>query len=134
MKVYCAYAFTGEDLELTILRMKIVVDALNENGHEAYCNRFDPVIADMQKNNDTRAIFARAFEVISECDALVALVASSAKSIGQIMEIGAAMSQGKPVYLFEHATAVGSTYLPKLATATYLWADHDELVSQLKKL
>jgi nucleoside 2-deoxyribosyltransferase len=134
MKIFCAYAFTGEDLEVITRRMKSVVNTLNANGHDAYCNRFDPIVDEIQAKDDIKAIFARAFEVLKERDAVVAIVASPHKSIGQIMEIGVAMSQGKPIYLFEHTSASGSTYLPKLASATYSWTKIDDLVTQLQQI
>jgi nucleoside 2-deoxyribosyltransferase len=115
--------------------MKLVVDTLNNNGHDAYCNLFDPAVKDIQlRGNDIQEIFARAFEVIETKEALVAIVTSPNKSVGQIIEIGTALSQGKPVYLFEHSSAVGSTYLAKLATASYVWSDLDSLQSALSKI
>lgn len=134
MNIFCAYAFTGEDINAVTERMKLVVDALNNNKHDAYCNLFDPVVEDIKvRGNDVKEVFARAFEVIATKEVLVAIVSSSNKSVGQIMEIGTALSQGKPVYIFEHSSAVGSTYLPKLATATYEWSDLPSLQTALIK-
>lgn len=112
----------------------MVVDTLDSNGHEAYCNRFDPVVEEIQKTDDINAIFKRAFEVLEQNEALVAIVSSPNKSVGQIMEIGVAMSQGKPVYLFEHVTAKGSTYLPKLSTKNFVWKTEEDLEKVLKKI
>ncbi len=114
--------------------MRLVVDTLNANGHKAYCNRFDPIVDEIQKTDDISAIFKRAFEVLEQNEALVAIVSSPNKSIGQIMEIGVAMSQGKPVYLFEHTSAKGSTYLPKLATKSYEWETEKDLEEALKNI
>jgi hypothetical protein len=59
MKIFCAYAFTGEDLGEVTKRMSIVVDTLNKSGHDAYCNLFDPVVDDIKnRGNDVREIFA----------------------------------------------------------------------------
>lgn len=52
MKLFCAYAFTGEDLEILTKRMRLVVDTLNASGHEAYCNRFDEVVSKLQAQDD----------------------------------------------------------------------------------
>ena len=134
MKIFCAYAFTGEDLDVVTNRMRRVIDTLNSSGHEAYCNRFDPIVDEIQKTDDVKAIFNRAFEVLDQHDALVAIITSPNKSVGQIMEIGVALSQGKPVYLFEHESAKGSTYLPRLVTETYEWSTETELIEEMKKL
>lgn len=134
MKIFCAYAFTGEDLGVLTNRMRLVVDALNSKGHDAYCNRFDPIVDEIQKKNDTKAIFHRAFDVIEENDAVVAIITSPKKSVGQIMEIGVALSQNKPVYLFEHSSAKGSTYLSRLSTKYYEWSTEEELFTVLKEV
>lgn len=133
MKIFCAYAFTGEDLGLVTSRMKMVVETLNSNGHIAYCNRFDPVVEEIQRKDDIRAIFQRAFEVLGQSDSIAVIVSSPNKSIGQIMEIGVAMSQGKPIHLFEHVSAKGSTYLPRLATSHFEWGTDEELKMALKQ-
>lgn len=134
MKLFCSYAYTGENLATITNRMKLVVDTLNAQGHEVYCNRFDPVVDELQKNDDIQAIFQRAFDVIDINEALVVIVTSPNKSVGQIMEIGVALSQGKPVFLFEHSTAKGSTYLPRLVTQSYEWSNEDELLNALKEI
>jgi hypothetical protein len=131
MKLFCAYAFTGEDLDMVKKRMRLVVDTLNSRGHDAYCNLDDPVVEAIKDKDDIPGIFNRAFEVLGEKEALVAIVTSPNKSLGQIMEVGTALSQGKPVYLFEHLSAKNSTYLPKLATETYFWDTLEDLKSAL---
>src|SRR5687767_903429 len=93
MKLFCAYAFTGEDPEVVTERMRLVVDTLNTNGHEAYCNRFDEVVDHLQEQDDVKGIFKEAFRNIESSEALVAIITSPSRSIGQNMEIGSAMSQ-----------------------------------------
>jgi hypothetical protein len=135
MNIFCAYAFTGEDLDVTNERMQLVVDTLNSNNHTAYCNLFDPVVVDIKnRGNDVKEIFAHAFAELSTRDTLIAIISSPNKSVGQIIEIGTALSQGKPVYVFEHVSAKGSTYLPALASYTYEWSDLASLQDALKNL
>jgi nucleoside 2-deoxyribosyltransferase len=134
MKLFCAYAFTGEDLDVLTNRMRLFVDTLNSNGHQAYCNRFDKVVDELQGKDDIKGIFKEAFKNIEQSEALVAIVTSPSRSIGQIMEIGIAMSQGKPVYLFEHKSAEGSSYLPKLTDAHFVWETSEELKEALLKI
>ena len=134
MKLFCAYAFTGEDFDVVTRRMQLVVDALDANGHEAYCNRFDEVVDKLQEQDDVKGIFQEAFKNIEQSEALVAIITSTSRSIGQIMEIGIAMSQSKPVYLFEHRSAEGSSYLPRLADKHFTWETIDDLQQALKRL
>lgn len=134
MKLFCAYAFTGEDINVITERMRMVVDTLRSNGHVAYCNRFDEIVDKLQAQDDIKGIFHEAFKNIEKSEALVAIVTSPNKSIGQIMEIGIAMSQGKPVYLFEHSSAEGSSYLPRLVDKHYNWNNTDDLKQALREL
>lgn len=134
MKLFCAYAFTGEDVDILVKRMRLVVDTLNDNGHEAYCNRFDSVVDKLQSQDDIKGIFREAFKNIEKSDALVAIITSPSRSVGQIMEIGIAMSQNKPVYLFEHKSAEGSSYLPRLVDKHYQWEGEDDLKRALAQL
>lgn len=134
MKIFCAYAFTGENLDDVTSRMRLVVDTLNKNGHVAYCNRFDEVVDKLQAKDDIKGIFKEAFKNIEKNDAIVAIIASPSRSIGQIMEIGIALSQNKPVYLFEHKSAGGSSYLPRLVDKHFQWETEDELVAALSQV
>ena len=135
MKLFCSNAFTGEDVETVTQRMRLVVDSLNAAGHDAYCPVFDPHKIELQKNNDTKAIFDYAFQNVSQCEGMVAIVASGRKSEGQLMEIGALLAAGKPLYLLLHETAASTpSHLPKLATKTLTWSSDDELVAQLANL
>ena len=134
MKLFCAYAFTGEDLNTVTERMRLVVDALNAAGHDAYCNRFDAVVDKLQAKDDIKGIFQEAFKNIEKNEALVAIIASPSRSIGQIMEIGIAMSQKKPVFLFEHSSAEGSSYLSRLVDKYFKWETPDDLRAALQEL
>lgn len=50
------------------------------------------------------------------------------------MEIGIAMSQSKPVYLFEHSSAEGSSYLPRLVDKHFKWETPEDLQKALAQL
>jgi nucleoside 2-deoxyribosyltransferase len=134
MKIFCAYAFTGEDLDSVTHRMRLVVDTLSVGGHDVYCNRFDDAVPPLQASNDTKGIFRLAFKNIEESDAVVAIVTSPNRSVGQIMEIGAALSRGKPIYLFEHMSAAGSSYLPSVVDGYFQWETLDDLAAALRQV
>lgn len=134
MKIFCSYAFTGLDPDQVVRHMRLVVDTLSAQGHTAYCHRFDPAYDDIQQQNDIKAIFQKALAELAECDAVVAIIMSPHRSVGQLIEIGAALAQDKPVYLFEHESAAGSTYLPQLLTKHFRWNTNDELVAALSSL
>ena len=134
MKLFCSYAYTGEDVAIVTARMRKVVDALTEQGNEVYCPLFDELVAPLEAANDVKAIFTHAFDGIKRQEAMVVIISSERRSEGQLMEIGAALSEKKPVYLFQHQTAVATSYLPKLVTKTYVWNSESDLLSSLKKI
>lgn len=135
MKLFCANSFTGEDPAEVSQRMQAVVAALEQAGHGAYCPVFDPHKIKLQAAGDVSAIFSYAFENIRQREGLVVIATSSQKSEGMLMEIGAALMLGKPVYLFAHAAiAANPSHVPKLATKVFTWATLDELSQQLQQL
>ena len=135
MKLFCSNAFTGEDFDAVQKRMKLVVEAINESGHEAYCPIFDPHKIALQKKGDTKAIFESAFQNIEKCDGMVAIITSERKSEGQLMEIGAILAAKKPLFVFIHESAASApTHLSKLATKMVKWATDEELKFLLHKL
>jgi hypothetical protein len=131
MKLFCAYAFTGEKLEEVTERMHVVVDTLTTHGHQAYCNLFDDY---RQTLIGPKAICMYAFEMLKKHDAVVAIMASERRSEGQLMEIGAALALGKPVFLLQHKSAANTSYMPELATKTAVWETLDDLAEALGKL
>jgi nucleoside 2-deoxyribosyltransferase len=135
MKLFCSNAFTGEDFNQVSARMQMVVEALNNAGHEAYCPVFDPHKIELQSKGDTRAIFEYAFENISKCDGMVAIISSDRKSEGQLMEIGATLAQKKPLFVFVHKSAAAvPSHMLKLATKTFTWTTNEELVQTLAQI
>jgi nucleoside 2-deoxyribosyltransferase len=131
MKLFCAYAFTGENIDDVTERMHLVIDTLKKAGHEPYCNLFD---AHRQTLVGTKAICMYAFETLKQYDAVVAIVASDRRSEGQLMELGVAFALGKPIYLMQHTMAAEKSYLPELVNKTWVWETPDELTSALKEL
>lgn len=133
MKIFCAYAFTGEDLAEIRTRMKSVISELKLLGHAPYTNLFDAESMKLQEAGDIKGLFQAAFAQVMASDCVVALVTSPRISLGQIMEVGVALSQNKPVYLFEHTSAAESTYLPILVEKTLSWTSEEELLQALKE-
>lgn len=131
MKIFCAYAFTGEDLAEIRARMKAVVGELKQLGHQPYTNLFDAEAMKLQEAGDIKGLFQAAFAQVAQADCVVAVVTSPRISLGQLMEIGVALSQQKPVFLFEHSSAKDSTYLPILVDNTVSWDTEEDLLRAL---
>ena len=136
MKLYCSYAFTGEDEEVLNHRMRVIVSELEKCDHEPYCPLFDDSLVQFEKTKDYKSIFESDMKKLAECDGTLALIASNRRSQGQLMEIGATLFQKKPLYLLVHESVDSEHfYLPELATQTLLWNTIDDLkdsVTQIK--
>jgi nucleoside 2-deoxyribosyltransferase len=110
----------------------IVVNTLNEAGHEAYCNRFDSDVEKIQGKGRLDQIFRSAFDNIKSRDVLVVIIESPKVSLGTLMEIGVALDHDMPVYLFAKKGIDWLSYLPKLATKTFEWESEQDLFEKLK--
>lgn len=133
MKLFCSNAVTGENITLVEKRMRIVVDALRQAGHEPYCPVFDPHKTKLLQDEGAKAVIHYAFNNLSRCDGMVAIITSDRKSEGQLIEIGALLTTGKPLYLFIHSS-VSSSNLPKLADKTFVWTSEQDLAERLSGL
>lgn len=117
------------------MRMQGVVKSLQKAGFEAYCPLFDEIKIKLQEEGDIKAIFDLAFKSIGESDAFLIIVNSARKSEGQLMEIGAAMFNKKPVIRAIHEDYINEqTHLKYLASKTITWNNEGDLFSQLEKL
>jgi hypothetical protein len=134
MKIFCSYAYTGKDADSVNKLMRLVVETLEASGHAVYCARFEESMARHHANNDMKGIFDDAFKHLATSDVMAAIITSPDRSVGQLMEIGAALSQNKPVYLFEHKSSAGSTYLPKLAAKHFQWETEADLKAALQSV
>jgi len=134
MKLFCSYAYTGEDETVVRERLRLVVDTLTANGHEVYCNLFDTHTKPLIDRNDVKAVLLDAFGHLATCDEVVVIVTSPRRSIGQSMEIGVALNDRKPIHLFEHESAKNTTYLEKIADSCSEWTTEDDLVNKLQSV
>ena len=67
-KIFCSYAFTGEDKLKVEARMRRVVDLLEGCGHEVYCNLFDSAT---ECYGNPRQFLRRAIDQMNECDKIL---------------------------------------------------------------
>lgn len=123
-KIFCSYAFTGEDKLKVEARMRRVVDLIEDCGHEAYCNLFDGVT---DNYDNPRQFLRRAIDQMNECDKMLVIQTSPRRSEGMLIEIGAAIARDKSILLAQHQSAAGKSYLPDLAKRTRTWQNESEL-------
>ena len=123
-KIFCSYAFTGEDKLKVEARMRRVVDLLEGCGHEVYCNLFDGAT---ESYGSPRQFLRRAIDQMNECDKILVIQTSPRRSEGMLIEIGVAMARDKSILLAQHQSATGKSYLPDLAKQTQTWQNESEL-------
>jgi len=131
MKVFCSYAYTGEDERAVRERMDRVVAALKENGHDVYCNLFDDGTIGFV---NPEQFMHRALAILPSYDVVLVIQASARRSEGLLMEVGAALALHKQIILAQHESSVGQTYLPALANRTETWRNSEELCDIARNL
>jgi len=130
-KVFCSFAFTGEDEATLNQRMQLIVQAFKDVGVEAYCNLFD---ARVDEFTAPKQFMDAALEEINTCDIVFVVMASDRRSEGMLVEVGAAYALGKKIVLARHQSANGKTYLDKLADKTIDWETNEDLQHLVKDL
>lgn len=131
MKLFCSFAQTGEDDVMVRRRMERVVATLERDGHEVYCILFDEKRQTLAQNGD---LLQHALAHICEYDAILAIVTSPRRSEGMLMELGAAPALDKPIYLLQHVSAEGTSYLPEIAKKFHTWSSEDDLINAIEKV
>ena len=130
-KIFCSYAFTGEDKLKVEARMRRVVDLLEGCGHEVYCNLFDGAT---ESYGSPRQFLRRAIDQMNECDKILAIQTSPRRSEGMLIEIGVAIARNKSILLAQHQSATGKSYLPDLAKQNQTWQNESELDATIVNL
>lgn len=125
-KVFCSFAFTGEDETAVSNRMRGIVDGFANLGILAYCNLDDPRIKDF---TDPAEYIYHARDVMRGLDALFVVKSSTRRSEGQLIEHGIALEREMPVFVALHESAVDQTYVHKLADDSFVWNDEASLVA-----
>ncbi|MCA9328153.1 toll/interleukin-1 receptor domain-containing protein [Candidatus Saccharibacteria bacterium] len=132
-KVFLSYAWTGEDQTTVQKRMESIVDILEAHEIPYYYNQLD---SDTEKFTAPGQYVKHALEKLKDCGALMAVVSSERRSQGQLMEIGAALYAGLPVFVAMHQSATGTGYLEdqNLSDFSFTWSSEDDLLKGIEEL
>lgn len=131
MKVFISYRFTGEskeDLDNLLIPIKTTLDG---RGIDLYCNYFDSDLAVRSKNFAPQDYVFDAFSTLNNCQLLIALIKSSDKSEGMILEVGYAIAKGIPV-VAAVKDGVNGTYLPGMAKGKIEWSTNEDLCKKIE--
>lgn len=130
-KVFCSYAFTGEDKATVTKRMHLITSTFKSIGVDAYCNLFD---TQRESLNSAKDFIDSALKELETADIVFVVMTSERRSEGMLIEIGAAYAAGKPIVLAQHESAKHKTYLDQLAKKTVLWQTDADLKHIIKEL
>ncbi len=132
MKIFIAYKFTGEDVNELRRTLSEICAVLHGVGYSTYCSIEQE--DDFQRQGHThQQIIENALQELRSSDALLAYVNSSARSEGQLMEIGYALAKNKPVILV-HKTGTNVHSSKVMANQVIEFDDHADLLKKLADL
>lgn len=132
MQLFLSYAYTDRDPTEATREATLIVETLHSLGHTVYCDRFDSQLTTAQQTGDVKTIFEHLLPKIPTMDRLIVIVSSPHRSVGQLIEVGAALAGQVTVDLYESESATGTSYLAKLTNTHHTWHDYDDLITQLQ--
>lgn len=130
-KIFCSYAYTGEDKEVVESRMASIVEIFKRASVDVYCNLFDGAT---ENYTNPKQFLDRAIEMMADYDTVFVIQTSARRSEGMLIEIGAAMAQKRTILLAQHKSAVGESYLSEIAEKTFVWETNENLYDIATKL
>jgi nucleoside 2-deoxyribosyltransferase len=128
MKIQLAYRFTGENQQELTEILKQITKILENSGHQVYCPILDP-----NRPSEKKELFIGTINKIKETDSLLAIIKTSDKSEGMLMEIGAAFALNKKV-IIAIKKDVKDTHLKDLSNQIIEFNDIKELCDELKNI
>lgn len=131
MKIFLSYAYTGEDHDAVVGRMRRIHDTIQSQGVAVYCNAFDP---DIEKFSAWGEFMRDAVKKMQGYDTLLIINTSERRSEGMLGEMGAALARGMKILLAQHISSVDKTSLPTIADQAFVWQDEDELLEKITAL
>lgn len=129
-KVFCSYAFTGQDPQQVEARMGAVVKVLEAAGVKVYCNLYDERTKGFINPEDYLDL---ALDELTEYDYLLAVKVPGV-SVGQVAEITVARRRSIPILFAERNDSVGDSYLARMAQQTFTWTDEADLLAKVREL
>lgn len=129
-KVFCSYAFTGQNPQEVEARMAAIVRVLQEAGITVYCNLYDERTQGFINPEDYLDL---ALDELTEYDYLLAIKVPGI-SVGQVAEITVARRRSIPIIFAERDDSVGDSYLARMAQETFMWSNEADLLAKVREL
>ncbi len=129
-KVFCSYAFTGQNPREVEARMAAIVKVLEQAGVAVYCNLCDERTDGFTNPEDYLDL---ALDELTGYDYVLAVKVPGI-SVGQVAEMTVARRLSIPIIFAERADGAGDSYLPRLAQEVFAWSDQDDLLAKIRQL
>lgn len=97
-KIFVAYRYIGEKLDVLKKMMTAVCNSLNEAGHNHFCTIFEEEKFAKEKWTG-KQIMRKAFQEIDSSDTVLFFVKSEKISQGMLMELGYSIAKNKKMIL-----------------------------------
>ena len=130
MKIFIGQAVTGEDEKKLKTESLKIIEALNNNGHEAYAT----IINEEMQEKGIREIFNHAFEEIDKSDAFLAIIRNEKRSEGMLIEVGYVLSKKKKFFVAINKNVRDKTYIDELADKVIEFENLEELNEKLGEI
>ena len=130
-KVFCSYAYTGEDQALVRERMFGIKKVLDRLSIQSYCDLFDIAT---ESFTEPQQFIRSALDELAKSDVLLVINTSERRSEGMLIEVGAAITRGLPIIYAQHESSINKTYLPSLANETFVWREEEQLLESIGEL
>lgn len=122
MKLYVAARFNGSENNSDIERL---CAAVRSAGMEDYC-----FVRDVEKIDDQKELFAKAYQEIAACDAFLIDVSDS-PSGGRVVEAGIAYALKKPVFVIVKNGIEYKELYDGISTAVIHYDQYDDISESL---
>lgn len=128
MKIFVSFRYTGETYESLVEFFKPVCEELERAGHKVFCSLWKEEVYKQQKLSPKEILFDN-FKEMGTCDVLLAIVRSSDRSEGMLMEVGYALANKKPVYAAVHSDV--TTYISDVSRSFSRFSTKEDLLAKL---
>lgn len=130
MKIFISYRYTGEDLIILKSVIEKITSIFENRGLSVFCS-FVHNDFFQKENYSYKQILDYALRELDESDYVFALIKSSEKSEGMLLELGYAYSRGKNIILAKQE-AVHTTFVQELSSQNISFVDLEDLYRKLE--
>lgn len=132
MKIFISYRYTGEDLSVLKEILEKITFLFESKGFSVFCS-FSHNDFFKKENYSYKQILDYALMELDESDYVFALVKSSEKSEGMLLELGYSYAKGKKIILAKKED-VRTTFIQEISDQDISFNNLEDLYEKLEKI